>query len=81
MDAKRINKYLRRMKVAFAMLFIALTATIFIFYRIREDITIKDRARFDGIVEDSRQEMERGIGRAVDHLYNMRALFAGNGEE
>jgi len=74
--APSLTAHLRRMKVAYGVLIIGLVSTGVIFYRVRENLQSRDQAHFERRVRESHVTIERGITRAVDQVYNIRALFA-----
>jgi PAS domain S-box-containing protein len=76
MASGRLTDHLRRMKAAYAVLIIALIPTSVVSYRLHASRHAREQARFDRIVGESRDKLERGFDRCLDQLHLMRALFA-----
>ena len=64
------------MGLAYLVLLIGLICTSFAFYRVRENVNARDKARFDRAVSQMQTAADRRISRCIDQMYSVRALFA-----
>src|SRR6478752_2298792 len=63
------------MRVAYAVLAIALVPTIVAYFRVRHSVETRANERFVRVVGQTRDSIEQRIGTYVNELYGLRAWF------
>jgi PAS domain S-box-containing protein len=66
------------MWVAYLVLGLSLIPTAVVYYRVKANVQLRDRTRFERLVNDERAAIEERIPHYVDEMMGVRGLFAAN---
>jgi len=73
-----LPQHLRRLWLAYLVLGLSLIPTALVYFRVKANVQLRDKQRFERLVNNERAAIEERIPHYVDEMMGVRGLFAAN---